>query len=951
MKIIKFILFFLIIIPTNNIYSQYYNSGQDPFSVKWKQINTSNFQVIYSENIENEAQRFANILEYIYDKASKSLNHQPKKISVIIHSQSAVSNGSVAWAPKRMEIYTTPPQGIYSQDWLEQLAIHEFRHVVQIDKLNQGLTRVLSFIFGEQAVGLVLGLYLPLWLLEGDAVCTETALSKSGRGRIPSFEMKLRAQVLEKRIYTYDKAVYGSYKDFTPNCYELGYQIVTNARKKYGKDIWANTIKKVGRGTITSPIFISSINNHNVMYTSPPMPFTKSIKEQTGLSKVKFYKNIFSELSENWKKQNDELNFTETKQINLKNKSYTNYKSPRYLNDSLIITLKSGIDDITRIISIDNNGREEIVHTPGFMLNNFISSSDKITVWSEYIPDIRWQHRDYSVIKYFDYQTNKVKQLTKKTKLYAPSVSKNGKKIVAVNVSEDNKYSLLIFDTQTGEEIQKIKYENNDFFVTPKWSKDNNNIISIVQNSKGKSIVKINSKTSDIQYLIPFTYKEISNPVEAGNYIYYSASYSGIDNIYALDINSKETFQVTSVKFGATNPDISPDNKYLIFSDYSSSGYNVSKIELDKTKWIPLVHVKDNSLKIYEDIARQENIIIESKNIPSVKYHSKKYVRFDNLINTHSWAPVSISYINSTIQPGITVMSQNELGTVVASAGFGFTPYQIENMYFLDVTYMGFFPVLYTRFEYIGRYDYLLNPDRYIFWDETNFKFGVSLPLNITNGKYRRFIQPRLTLNHINIYPGGNYPNDYPHGTKQSFGYSLEAYNSLKSVTKNVYPRWKQYFNVNYKHLPFEGKNSGSIFSLYLACYFPGIIKHHGIKIKLGYQKKTSGNYIYSDLLAYPRGYFNQYNNELKLASLSYKLPLLYPDISLGPFFYIKRIKAENFIDYAVGNQNDYCSVGTELTSDLHFIRLITPFEFGVLLAYKINKNEYFHQFILNINF
>ena len=37
--------------------AQYFQTGQDPSSIKWKQINTINFQVIYPEEFEKQAQR------------------------------------------------------------------------------------------------------------------------------------------------------------------------------------------------------------------------------------------------------------------------------------------------------------------------------------------------------------------------------------------------------------------------------------------------------------------------------------------------------------------------------------------------------------------------------------------------------------------------------------------------------------------------------------------------------------------------------------------------------------------------------------------------------------------------------------------------------------------------------------------------------------------------------
>jgi len=201
----------------NSSFAQFYETGQDPAFLKWSQINTDNFQIIFPQNFSSEAQRLANIFEYSYSYCSKTLNCYPKKVPVILHNQTSISNALTIWAPKRMEFFTTPPQDIYPQDWLEQLVLHEYRHVIQTEKMNQGITKMFSWLFGEQAPGAVVGM-LPRWFLEGDAIVLETALSNSGRGRLPSFEMELRALTLERdKIYNYDKALLGSYKDYIPN--------------------------------------------------------------------------------------------------------------------------------------------------------------------------------------------------------------------------------------------------------------------------------------------------------------------------------------------------------------------------------------------------------------------------------------------------------------------------------------------------------------------------------------------------------------------------------------------------------------------------------------------------------------------------------------------------------------------------------------------------------------
>ncbi len=274
----KIILMLILTIGFSNLKAQYFQTGQDPASIKWRQINTKNFQLIYPDYYELQAQKLASIMEKVYAYRSKSMHYSPRPISIILHTQTVQSNGLVAWAPKRSEFYTIPHQDIYPQNWLEQLAVHEFRHVVQIDKINSELPKIIKVLLGEQGTALVFGTFLPWWFIEGDAVVTETALSNFGRGRFPSFLMELKAQVVEKGTYKYDKAYNGSIKDFVPDHYKLGYYLVGEARKKYGVGVWDSVVTRVG----TKPF---SLN-----------PFNKALKMETGFNKVQLYNSLFGEL-------------------------------------------------------------------------------------------------------------------------------------------------------------------------------------------------------------------------------------------------------------------------------------------------------------------------------------------------------------------------------------------------------------------------------------------------------------------------------------------------------------------------------------------------------------------------------------------------------------------------------------------------------------------------------
>jgi hypothetical protein len=81
-------------------------------------------------------------------------------------------------------------------------------------------------------------------------------------------------------------------------------------------------------------------------------------------------------------------------------------------------------------------------------------------------------------------------------------------------------------------------------------------------------------------------------------------------------------------------------------------------------------------------------------------------------------------------------------------------------------------------------------------------------------------------------------------------------------------------------------------------------------------------------------------------------LPLWYPDLALGPFFYFQRLKGSIFYDYGQSKyQNQttpYQSVGLELSTDFNFMRLNTVLlDMGVRFSYLPKTNKPVVEFIV----
>ncbi len=82
-----------------------------------------------------------------------------------------------------------------------------------------------------------------------------------------------------------------------------------------------------------------------------------------------------------------------------------------------------------------------------------------------------------------------------------------------------------------------------------------------------------------------------------------------------------------------------------------------------------------------------------------------------------------------------------------------------------------------------------------------------------------------------------------------------------------------------------------------LGLFFPGLLKHHSLNIKGAYEGQRPDNYHFESKLPFSRGYHYKFHEDICKGSINYKIPLLYPDFSLGPVFYLKRIKANLFYD------------------------------------------------------
>jgi hypothetical protein len=924
----------------------------NPPSVKWMQVNTEHFRVLFPRGFETQGQRVANTLEHIRNAESKSLGSSPRLLTVILQNQSSVSNGFVSILPRRSEFYTMPSQDynfLGTNDWLNLLASHEFRHVVQYQHATRGFNRLFYYLFGATTMAGMAQVAAPQWFWEGDAVATETAFTRSGRGKIPNFSLVFKTNLLEGRTFNYHKQYLRSYKHNIPDHYVLGYHMVSYLRKRTNDpEIW---------GKITARAW-------NVPFI--PFTFSSSIKNKTGLTVNALYREMAADLKKSWQQQIDTLNLTSFDKLPLERHGFTDFLYPHELENGDVVVMKTGIGNIAQFVIA--NDKQQKVFTPGFINDSgMISVQGSTIVWNEYGYDPRWQVRNYSLIKVYDLKRKKRIIIGgKKSRYTSAAMSLDETKIVATRTGTDYKTQIVVLSYPDGKILKEFSNPDNDFYAMPRWSDDGKKIVSLKTNAAGRSLVMIDFSSGDeIEVLAPGN-ENFGYPVMFQNFVFYNSPVSGIDNIYAVDINTYKRFQVTNSKYGAYNPSTSRDGNRIYYNDQTRDGLDIVTIPFDRQSWKPFTPrgPEDSS---YEFLVEQEGDQKLFSTIPEKNIPVTRYAKVNGIINPYTWG----FFVNNALtEANIGISSQDLLSTTRINAGYNFNVSERTSAWIANVSYQGLYPVIDISASLANRsVNEQVNDEVYNFkWDEQKLEAGLSLPLVTTSSRFagKVFIGDKVGLTQVK-----NFRNSFDQGGREFNGFlfreylddgtllynnvNLSASRLLKRSRRDINSKWGQRLDVTFLSTPFKSDFNGQLFAATGVLYLPGLARHHSLWGYGAYQQtkiaRSSDNYIFVNEAPTPRGHSVSRFQDFYSASVNYTMPVWYPDIAIGPLLNIQRLRANAFFDYGFGQSpivsqsQQYSSVGIEGKIDINVMRFLPQFNLGVRfsrgLTPAVNKFEF----------
>lgn len=889
---------------TSLFLSAYFSNAQQfggtPPAVKWNQVNTDSVRVIFPAGMDSVAQRVASITHYLAAQTPAALGDQQKKINIVLQNQTTVANGYVGLGPFRSEFYLTPPPNSFEQgsiSWADQLALHEYRHVQQYNNFNNGLSKVIGTLFGQEGYVVATGASIPDWFFEGDAVYTETILSQQGRGRLPLFLNAYPSLWNAGKKYSWMKLRNGSLKDYVPNHYNLGYLLVNYGREKYGLDFWSKVTKDASA------------------FKGLFYPFQKAIKRHAGVDYKTFYTDAFkhtqqSMLGEMENRKPLSIAAPGVSLLTTGNQHYvTNYLFPYSISPDSLLYLRTTYRHRPAFFIKDEKGEHKLRVKDVSLDDQFSYRNGKI-VYAAYQPDARWGWRDYSVIRLLDVKTGKQSTITRRSKYFTPDISAGGDKIATVEMAANGKSELHILNTSDGKVISRIHSNDIAVFADPKFV-DDSSLVTAVRLKDGKMALAMADLTSGaLVRLTPPSFNTVGFPSISNGVVYFTASYGGNDNVFALRLSDKKIVKVTNA-FQAGNYYVNAANGKLTWSNFTADGYQLQQAMNTTIDWENLPDAAEESLLSPVPVS-YGNAFSSTLNdsIPGRQFPVTKYSKGTGLFNFHSWRP----YYEDPIFT-FSLYGENVLNTLETSVYYLYNENEKTNAVGFNAIYGGLFPYLNIGSEYTFDVQRTIG-NRTRSWNELNSRVGYSIPLNFTGGR---------SLRQLNFGSNYYYRRDFYKDTSMSDGFSylhhfLSYTQQSQRAVQHIFPKWGISVAGNFRHAITQYKSwqflsGGSL-------YVPGIASNHSLVLTGAFQETDTVDVLFGNRFSYSRGYNSLYFARAWRLSGNYHFPIWHTDFGFANILYLQRIRGNAFYDFTkVYSRNktqtrDQRSVGGEIFLD-----------------------------------
>ncbi|MCM1300287.1 MAG: DUF2268 domain-containing protein [Alistipes senegalensis] len=896
--------------------AQYYSWGADA-PMKWSTIRTPDIRVIFPDSAAGAARRSLYYADRIRPDIGYGFARGPMRLPFVLHAQNFEANGVVMYMPKRVELLTVPEAESYSMTWLKQLTAHEYRHTVQFNNLNRGVFRVLRYLAGQQSLTVGL-LCMPGWAMEGDAVMAETQMSSFGRALQPSFTLGYRAM---RRVGTdragtryrrnTDKWFCGSYREYIPDHYRLGYQINAYAETRYGENVW----NKVARYGARNPYVIATTH--------------VGLKKYYGTTVNRLFRETFDALQRHWDSLPARPNSARPL-CELPDDNYTTYCWPLPLDDSTVLAVKEDYDRTSRFVAFDRRtGTEKVVARTGSISSRPIVCGGRVW-WSEYRRSTLFEERVGSRLCYMDLADGRPRTLRGiRNALYPTAMSEHG--LAWVEYAAATGYSVVRQDGRGRRERMPVPVDKELHGLA--WDDTTDALYALVTDDSGMWLGRF-EPDGTLRLLTEGAYITLRDLRARSGSLYFGSIASGYDEVHRFDLATGRQYRLTTSTYGAFDG-MPAGGDSLLLTTYDRHGYALAVQPADTVAFVAPTRLPENIVNpprkrwpvVNLDTVR---FCVADSTAQTARHPARRYRKALHALNVHSWLPVAFDPFEAVdehvvdVNFGATVLSQNLLSNTEAFASYGWNRDE-GSLVKAGLRYDGWGVRLAFGASYGG--------DRIVYGlaardSETgdvvrqprpaaakyhSFDVSASLPLLFHRGYHTR----RLTLSAAWNYSNGkvadlqaierdeqgNVANldavGYRDGLhKLSFGVSYS--DQVRMAYRDFLPRFGWQLLANCSVNPANDDFSKLVVG-YGHLYLPGFAPHHSLKIAATYQTSLGGARFpdgnrpltYRSSVLIPTGFASSAieSDRYRAVSVDYQLPVWYPDGGICAVLYVKRIR------------------------------------------------------------
>jgi hypothetical protein len=565
------------------------DAAGDP-TIAWKTISTEHFDVHTWDRLEPIARKVASVAETAHATLTPALGWAPhEKTQIVLTDDTDFANGSATALPyNTVRLYVTAPDDLSPladyDDWYVELVTHEYTHILHTDHIT-GLPAIYNAIFGKSYSP---NQVQPRWLLEGLAVLQESRFSSAGRNRSSTFDMFLRADVLEDSFAPIDQVSHSVRRWPQGNLWYLyGSRFLEWLASVYGHD----ALKQVAAD-----------------YGSQIIPFgiNRAIHRAVGKTYVELWDDWQVAMKKKYEAQRAAVLARGQREGRRVTFGGNDAYHPRYVpaplvkGDRAIAWYRSDGHHVGGlwVEDVEKDGK---LGAPWLLTRTAGASSPA------FFPDggVLYDSVDVSRQIYFFWdlfrrgpgdvgaEAAQGERLTSGLRANEPSVSPDGTRVAFTkNASGTTALWIADLDGHDGTSLSspRVLVPSKTFqqIYTPRWSPDGKEVaystwteggyrdLEIVEVATGKTRALMHDRALD------------TGPVFSpdGKRLFWSSDRGGIANVYTYELATGTIRQVTNVVNGAYQPDVSADGKHLVYVGYTHAGYDLFEMELDPSQWL-----------------------------------------------------------------------------------------------------------------------------------------------------------------------------------------------------------------------------------------------------------------------------------------------------------------------------------------------------------------------------